>query len=777
MSWDEAVVETEQKEKQMRGKLVGKGRKALFSLVLVALLTVLMGTQAYAARRNIFHDTNSDIGDNSDGIAINASSGTVTITNGTVTISDSGEAGAVIADNTNKITIGGGEGEAISITGDSNNGAGLEVGIFGNDGIEIKDGAILTGGGNAAGLVISTNTSGNTTGVVISGGTITPDSGDNAISLEADGATVTILGGSLEDKTIYSKTSLGATTTVRLGANIGASSITGNDNKKINLVLLDDAAATTGNILLGTGSITGEYNLSAGSISATSIGTSGTRVGDLTTITANDGISSITVIYAGAITSAGTILGGSVIDATGDISVVGASDAETIVLTAATGSIKTTGDIINTGANGCGMIHAATSLEAVNIGTSEKAFGDIEVTDVLITTGAVYGHDISAANIMVNCNTGDTTVVLSGHDITTGNIYNSADTDSGGKIVATGTLEAGNIGNYETALGDIEVTGDLTATGAVYAASIDSSGTVDVEGAVSVAGGTSAATVVLKASSIDVEGDIINDGFGGCGKIETTSGNLEAANIGDSDAAFGDIAVGGTLTATGYVYGAAISVNGGSGGADVVVLSANSITATGNITNTGTSGYGKILATGTLTAGNIGASDAAFGDIEADKIVATGRIYGAAISVSGATSAHENALQAESITTSGNITNTGTTLLGKIKTTGGSLVAANIGSSGKAFGDIVVFGDINATGDIYGAAIYASKVISGGVIGANSISVVGETSADIDVLKAESITTSGNITNNGGTDGCGKINITNGKSCSSEYRYVSESVW
>ncbi len=125
------------------------------------------------------------------------------------------------------ITIGGGD-EAVSITGNTDgNGAGLEVGKF-DKGIEIKDNATLKGGGSAAGLAITTDTSSNTTGVVISGGTITSESGSNAISLDANGATVTITGGSLDDKAIISTvTDAGESTTVRLGANIGASAIGG----------------------------------------------------------------------------------------------------------------------------------------------------------------------------------------------------------------------------------------------------------------------------------------------------------------------------------------------------------------------------------------------------------------------------------------------------------------------------------------------------------------------------------------------------------------------
>ncbi len=1139
--------------------LVGKGRMSRFTLVLVALMTIFMGTKAHAAPITVTSATGPTV--NTDkGIMIDAAYGAVTLTSGTVTNSDNNGPGAGITNNDDKITFGG-----VNITGNDGK-AGLNVGRFdAAGGIEITAGTI-TGGTTAAGLVIDFDTSTNTTGVVISGGTITSTSGSHAISLEHDGATVTILGGSLDNKTIYSKTSLGATVTVRLGADIGSSSITGNDNKKINLVLLDDAAATTGDVHLGTGSITGAYDLSAGSISSHDIGTSGTHVGDITTTT---GDISATSIYAGALTSAGKISGGSGIDATGDISVVGATDAETIVLTAETGSIKTTGDIINTGTDGDGKINAGGyngavgNIEAVNIGTSSKAFGDIEANGNIAVSGNIYGSAITADkvtssggliaadSISVTGATSADTVVLQATSITTSGDITNNDTNGYGKIDVTGgDLSAGNIGTSTNIFGNIAVTGDIDVTGSIYGAemsaasidvhgaiiasgavtaetgaitadSIDSSendsnitargyiftysgvgvlnagagavlaqsadtntdynidihgaltagditgkaisatsiaasgaiiasgavsaetgtltadsldssennsdvtargditissgvldagagavlaqsgdtntdydidvagaltasditgkaisatsiaasgaiiasgavsaetgtltadsldssennsnitargniniqsgvlnagagavlaqsddagtdydiyaagaltagnitgkdvsaasivasgaitasgavasnavisataisaggavtargaiettsgdldaggnaitaynlvdtyydidvagvltagnitgaaisaasivstgvvdvtGALDVEGNVSVAGGTSAATVALTAASIDAEGDIINTGTSGYGKIATTGGNLEAANIGTSAKAVGDIDVAGDLTATGAVYAASIvstgvvdvegnvSVAGGTSAA-TVALTAASIDAEGDIINTGTTLFGKIETTGgNLEAANIGTSAEAVGDIDvAGDLTATGAVYAASIvstgvvdvtgaldvegnvSVAGGTSAATVALTAASIDAEGDIINTGTSGYGKIATTGGNLEAANIGTSAEAVGDIDVAGDLTATGAVYAASIVSTGVVdvTGALDVEGNVSVAGGTSAATVALTAASIDAEGDIINTG-TSGYGKIATTGG---------------
>ncbi len=115
MGWDEAVVETEQKEKiEMGNKFLGKGRGRLFSLALTALLTVLTGAGAYAENPI------------TNGGEFEASAGTsaedVTTAAGATTGTVQAEAGASVIQSLDIVT-----GDTITLQDDTNNDNALTI--------------------------------------------------------------------------------------------------------------------------------------------------------------------------------------------------------------------------------------------------------------------------------------------------------------------------------------------------------------------------------------------------------------------------------------------------------------------------------------------------------------------------------------------------------------------------------------------------------------------------------------------------------------------------
>jgi hypothetical protein len=332
---------------------------------------------------------------------------------------------------------------------------------------------------------------------------------------------------------------------------------------------IDGATGNTiieGNLgVTGTSTFTGD--MTAGDISANDIAAN--TVGTISDISVGGNLSVTgTSTFTGDVGAVNVNISND-LNITGDISVVGTSsftgdmtagniDASTLDTT---GDVSVGGDLSVTGTSSftgditAGNIDASTldTTGDVSVGGNTSMTGSLSVTSTSSFTGDMTAGNIDASTLDTTGDVGvggDLSVTGTSSftgDITAGNIDASTldttgDVSVGGNTSITGTLAVTSTSSF---------TGDMTA-GNIDASTLDTTGNVTIGGNTDITGNLN----VTGTSSFT--GDI-------------TAGNIDASTLDTT----GDIGVGGNLTVTGT-----FGLTGD--------LSANNITATGNVLIEGT---------------------------------------------------------------------------------------------------------------------------------------------------------------------------------------------
>jgi hypothetical protein len=263
---------------------------------------------------------------------------------------------------------------------------------------------------------------------------------------------------------------------------------------------------------------------------------------------------------------------------------------------------------------------------------------------------------------------------------------------TGGIISATGTATAGNVltGGIISATGTIEsantITGGNLATGGtVSATGTATAGNVLTGGVVSATGTATAGNVltggIISATGTATAGNVLTGG------VVSATGTITGGNV----------ATGGTVSAT----GTATLGN---------VLTGGIISATGTITSANTITGGNVLTGGVVSAGGTGT----FGNVLTGGIVsATSTITGGNILTAGDASAGGSltggniftggTVSAVSTVTGGNLATAGTVSAGGTITGGNILTGGIVSASSNITGGNVLFGSgqVSGTGNVY----------------------------------------------------------------------------
>ena len=580
-------------------------------------------------------------------------------------------------------------------------------GVYLGDGVTLTqiNASVVSGTGNVTGgniqtggLVSSTGTvtGGNlATGGTISGtGTVT---GGNLATGGTASATGTVTGGNLATGGTASATGTVTGGNIATGGTVSATgTITGG-----NVETAGTASATgnvsggniaTGGIVSATGNITGSYFIGNGSM-LTGVTASAVNANALTGNTLNSGVINSSLTSVGALTTlsvVGTTTSGNIATG-GTVSSTG---------TVTGGNIETGGTVSSTGTVTGGNIATGGTVSSTGTVTG----GNIATVGTVSATGSITGGNVYTGG------ESSTTGTVTGGNVATGGTVSSTGTVTGGNILtgglvsSTGTVTGGNVATGGTISATSTITGGNVVTGGIVSAvGTVTGGNVETVGYVS-ATGTATAGNVATGGTVSATGNITGGNLltSGAGGAISGTGNITGGNI----------LTGGLVSATGNVYAANfvgnVSGNVAAPGANtqVVFNDAGTTNATSGFTfdktsNTVTGGNlatgGTVSATGTVTGGNIatGGYVSATGNVTGGNIATTGALQGGNIVISGDNITDTNgrvnfntALSTVDFAVNGTVANvfyvnatTGTASFGSATQTTNSVVAFNATNS------------------------------------------------------------------------------------------------
>jgi hypothetical protein len=456
-----------------------------------------------------------------------------------------------------------------------------------------------------------------------------------------------------------------------LQANVVAVSATGNVISNGNITasyFIGDGSQLTGviagageELINGNTNITtatnGNANITIGGVSniavftTTGVDITGGITGNSVSATGNIDGGNIRTI--GLITVTGTVTGGNVatggtVSATGNITGGNVNTAGT----GAFGNINSVGEISATG-----NVYAAASISAAGNVAGNFIIGDggflsnVTVTSNVAVTQIANGTSSlavngSAGNILVTVN-GVSNVaqfVPNGIEVT-GNV-NSANIYLTGRFVSVGNVTGANLlaTNNVVATGNVRgthVNSDLTmsAVGNIQAGNIRTAGTVSATGNVAgnyfIGNGSQLTDVVSTYGNSNVGIYLASYTGNITANIISATGNITGGNLLTAGVVFGNIvsATGNVNAANIYLSGQQVAAGNITGGN---LNSTTDVSASGNVKAGGVTSYSFISATGTATVGNLatGGTISATGNATVGNISATNHT-GTTISVTG----------------------------------------------------------------------------------------------------------------------------------------------
>ncbi|MDL2400988.1 hemagglutinin repeat-containing protein [Rhizobium mayense] len=597
------------------------------------------------------------------------------------------------------------------------------------------------------------------------------------------------------------------------GASITADAISGHKD-----ISLSGAAGTTpasggvdvsGQVLGGNDVTISGSSIKAGAI-VSSVDFAGTAAangaivqttsGDLT-LASTGMVDAGTLQSAGALSATGATVTADSVTAHGDMTLGGAISVSGQIL--GSGNVLITGQSLSAQTLVAGIDFDATKAAGGNIVLGQA--GDLTVSDsgavAASTIQAAGVIDISGATVTADAITGHKDISLSGATKVSGQILGGGDVNISGSGIKAGTIVSGvDFAATSASSGNIVLagSGDLTlaSTGNINAGTLLSAGDLSAAGVTVTAGAVTAHGDVTLGGAISVSGQIL-----GSGNISITGQSLSAETViagidfNATDAADGNIALGGTGDLTVSVSGtAAASTIQAAGAIDVnaAAISADAITGRKGIDLSGTTaGGGRVDVNGqVLGGGNIdisgssinagtvvsgidfAATAAANGNIVLARsgdlsLVSNGNITADTLLSAGDLSASGTAITADSLTAHGDVTLSGpastTTAGGRMDVSGQILASGNVLISGQSlFAQTVVAGIDFAATDAAGGNIVLGRAgdlmvsVSGG-IAASTIQAAGAIGASGTTISADAVTGHKNISLSGATTIGGQV--------------------
>ena len=450
---------------------------------------------------------------------------------------------------------------------------------------------------------------------------------------------------------------------------ISASNLLVSGNSSVNNLTVTGLLNLQGNF--NSGNIIANGSVSAnGVVSATNFTTPGI-------ISAGGNINAGNILTPGSVSVGGTLT-------VGDFSVGNVT---------ATGYLSALGEIKGTNLLGSGVVSVAGNITGANLFTSGR---------ISATGNAVAGNFLTAGGLFAS------STIISGNAnvgaLNSSDSISAVGTITGGNLITNGVLSV----NGNAIIGNI-ATGAVSATGNIAAANISSTGDVsaagnlfgnnlNITGAFSVAGNIVGGNLATNGS-ISANGNATITGNISSTGIFSTSGNVTGANVtanGDllvtGNANVVNLGASGFISATGNLTGSNIRATGvlsvtgtatvgnlntngfisAAGNITGNVITANSLSTTGNVSFGNIASTGQISATGNIIGSSILGSGllSVVGDVFGTNITANG-----AISASGNISA-QNIAASGSLSVTGNITSNNTSNLFNLNVTN----AANLGA-------------------------------------------------------------------------------------------------
>jgi hypothetical protein len=373
-----------------------------------------------------------------------------------------------------------------------------------------------------------------------------------------------------------------------------------------------------------------------------------------------------------------------------------------------------------------------TSSAATNTVVTITSYANFHTNDANIGGNIVINGTTSLVGNLASANvTGN---ITSGNVLTSG-VVSAAGTVTGGNLATGGTVSAtGNVTGANILTGGLisssgsATVGNLSTSGTVSAAGTATVGNLSTSGTVSATGnitgnyfiGNGSQLTGVTASSVDANnltGNTLANGV--IFSSLTTVGDLSSLSV-VGTATTGNLATGGTASATGNVTGGNI-------------LTAGIVSATGNVTGNYFIGNGALLTgidTTLIRNGNSNVQVYANSNVAvtvagvANTVVftttgidvagtasATGTITGGNLATAGTASA-TGTITGGNIATAGTVSATGTITGGNV-TTAGQLGAGTASITGTATtGNLSTTGTVSATGNVTGGNIATAGVVS-----------------------------------------------------------------
>ena len=370
---------------------------------------------------------------------------------------------------------------------------------------------------------------------------------------------------------------------------------------------------TGGNVLYGAGVVSGTGTITAATVNAATIGNTGAQFTGASISAATIGNTGAvhngtTVSVTGNVTGGNVLYGTGVVSGTGIVSAA-TVNAATIGNTGAvhngttvsvtgnvTGGNVTGGNVIyGTGVvSGTGTVYAAT-VNAATIGNASASLIGATVS----ATGNVTGGNVIVSGVLISTNT-----ISATGNITGGNISIGSGSSTAGSYSASGNITGGNV---------VYGTGVVSGTGTVYAATVNAAtignasavhngATVSVTGNVT-GGNISAGTGTVYAGTVNAA-TIGNTGAVHNGTTVSVTGNVTGGNVIVS----GVLLATNTISASGNITGGNILAGTGTISTSGSVYGTLQTASQTNITSVGT--LGSLNVTGNVSAGGLAMSTA-----------------------------------------------------------------------------------------------------------------------------------------------------------------------
>jgi len=489
----------------------------------------------------------------------------------------------------------------------------------------------------------------------------TPDIANASFSsLSATGGT-----GNIFSNSILSNGTISSTGDVQTGGNFSATGTvivaeiftTSIGNTSIPYGLANGALGTDANLT---------YNSAPGLLTTYSLSASGT-ISTGTTVIDTGGVSTTGTVTAASVV--GGVITGSSLSVTGDVTAAGNVVGNYVNSTydvSAGGNVYAANISTNGNVTAANVISATTITATGNVGAGSYLFGD--------------GYYIS------NINPGN----VSSTKIFNGNSYANIASSNGNLVIAIGAGSATvatfydqgvNFSNDVSVTGNILLSGNISASGDVYSANTFSTGNIvpTTDGLYALGNATNA------WKSLYVSGDTI---FLGNIQLKQGAGNVLSVVAADGSTPAGvvvsTVSASGNISSTGTVFAGNISTAG-------------FVTATGNVTSGNVLTAGFVTATGNVTSGNV---------LTGGLVSATGNATAGNVLTGGLVSATGNAT-AGNVLTGGLVSATGNATAGNLKTAGsvtatGNVYGGNVITGGfvSATGDVLTSGNVSAAGNI-----------------------------------------------------------------------------